>query len=89
MIDSIFVWLISFAGVSSIFVPYFFGAGNYSFAVIALPTGEAAWLVWFANFWNGFISILALLSFQIPGVELLSALYVALTIWTIVRLVRG
>jgi hypothetical protein len=90
--DAIVIFLILFAAITGIFAPHFFGLGAFEFLRWAPVVGDAApgLLDIISAVWGGFISLVAFLTFNIPGLQIVTAVYDALLAWVIIKgLVRG
>lgn len=91
--DAIVIFLIVFAAITGFFAPHWFtNIGVLTFLRYAPAVGSAApgVLDVLGYIWNGAISLIAFMVFNIPGLEILTAIYDALLAWVIIKgLIRG
>jgi hypothetical protein len=90
-IDSLFFALLVFSAVVSFFAPHFFqNFGVLTFARYAPVEPDALAILNILGYlWNGFLSLLALMIFNIPGLQVVSVIYDALAAWVTIRFIRG
>lgn len=87
--DSLVIFLVVFSAVVLFFAPHFYtNIGVLNFA--RYVAGAAPSLLDILGYiWNGLVSIIALMIFNIPGLELISVIFDALVAWVAISFIRG
>lgn len=83
------MFLVAFAIIVNLIGQHFWGAGTLTALQIVLDGSAPGILEVLAYIWNGLVSIIAMIAFQIPGLEAVSTFTDAMIAWIVFRMIRG